>query len=340
MVEGSESEDADEVDNFSSNSQNDPDTRLDLENYKGSLKELTVTDPTPSSSTPSSYSSKLSATQRLLSLFKPKTGRFKQYNSFFDELQGRYGYLFGHLKTRFLARKKFHVLAQRLQEVMEESLPKIVDEYVDSSVRNYMSGHILHVYPTQASQASAQEQQYQLYMTMKDNPQLQHDDLPICLALKIKFKGLHTFNTPCRSSAIRLRDQDDPHDANEIEQGPSTSEIVDENKLRKVINEMLRLQCTLGDEQQYHIDQMQNSLKNDIVWESRREILTLPFLQMPTIVVQSCQRHPKAPALSLVNQDLLYLKKGNLGSEKFVLSLHKFPAVIFPDDDIEERTSR
>ncbi|GJT58728.1 hypothetical protein Tco_1002261 [Tanacetum coccineum] len=60
----------------------------------------------------------------------------------------------------------------------------------------------------------------------------------------------------------------------------------------------------------------------------------------PTPVIQSCQRDPKAPALSLVNQDLLYLKKGNLGPEKIVLSLHKFPAVIFHDDDIEEITSR
>ncbi|GJY28171.1 hypothetical protein Tco_0403938 [Tanacetum coccineum] len=31
---------------------------------------------------------------------------------------------------------------------------------------------------------------------------------------------------------------------------------------------------------------------------------------------------------------------GNSRPEKIVLSLHKFPAVIFPDDDIEERTSR
>ncbi|GKG11787.1 hypothetical protein Tco_0346024, partial [Tanacetum coccineum] len=46
------------------------------------------------------------------------------------------------------------------------------------------------------------------------------------------------------------------------------------------------------------------------------------------------------PALSLINQDLLYLKKGSLGPEKIVLSLHKFPAIIFNDDDIKERTSR
>ncbi|GKD00344.1 hypothetical protein Tco_1170618, partial [Tanacetum coccineum] len=79
------------------------------------------------------------------------------------------------------------------------------------------------------------------------------------------------------------------------------SQIVDEAKLRKV--------------------------KNDIVWEFKKEILTSPFPQKLTPVVQSYQRDPKAPTLSLVNQDLLYLKKGNLRPEKFVLSLHKFPAV-------------
>ncbi|GJT30928.1 hypothetical protein Tco_0911203 [Tanacetum coccineum] len=250
------------------------------------LQELTETNPKSSSSTPSS------------SLPKPT--------------------LSIHLTTRFMPRKKFNVLAQHLQEVMEDSLPKMVDDrvkeltktqmqFIDSSVRNYMSGHILHVHPTQASQASAQEQQYQLYLTMKDNPQLQHDDLPIWLALKIKFEGLHASNTPCRSFAIRPRDRDDPHDnahpegenstkrqktfehgtyvfgessssqVNESEPGPSTSsnqeqlddfdfwtdtyatdddeltaeklsqelmeemsETLDEAKLRKVVDEMLR----------------------------------------------------------------------------------------------------
>ncbi|GKD65403.1 hypothetical protein Tco_1307511 [Tanacetum coccineum] len=233
---------------------------------------------------------------------------------------------------------------------MEESLPNMVDDrvkeltktqvpiYVDSSVRNYMSSHILHVHPTQAR--------------------------------------LHASNTPCRTSAICLRYHDDPHDdahpewensakrqktsehgtyvfgesSSDDGELPSEkvsqelveemSQTVDEAKLRKVVDEMLRQRCTSGDEHQYHIDQMQNFLKNDIVWESRKDILSLPFPQKPTPVVQSYQRDPKSPALSLVNQDQLYLKKGNLGPEKILLSLHKFPTIIFPDDDIEERTSR
>ncbi|GKF78166.1 hypothetical protein Tco_0230636, partial [Tanacetum coccineum] len=115
---------------------------------------------------------------------------------------------------------------------------------------------------------------------------------------------------------------------------------INEAKLHKVADEILRQQCTLGDEHQYHIDQMKNFLDNDIVWESRKEILVSPHPRKTTPVVQSCQRDPKAPALSLMNHDLLHLKKGSTGPEKIVLSLYKFPAVNFPDDDIEERTSR
>ncbi|GJV65114.1 hypothetical protein Tco_1475942 [Tanacetum coccineum] len=185
---------------------------------------------------------------------------------------------------------------------------------------------------------------------MKDNPQLQHDDLPIWLALKYKFERLHVSDTPCRPSVIRSRDQDDPHDdahpegENSAKRQKTTehgtyvfgesssgqvnesrdddelptekvsqelvkemSQTVDEAKLRKFVNEMSKQRCTSGD---------------------------------PTLVIQSCQRDPKAHAPSLVNQDLLYLKKENSRPEKIVMSLHKFPAIIFPDDDIEQRTSR
>ncbi|GJS29563.1 hypothetical protein Tco_0490183, partial [Tanacetum coccineum] len=299
--------------------------------------ELTVNNPPPSSSTPSSSSPKpkLYASQHILSLFKPKTGRFKRYKNFFDELQGRYE------------------ISLQINNAITNHIPS----QVDSSVRNYMSGHIFHVHPTQATPAFTKEQQYQLYLTMRDNPQLQQDELPIWLALKYNFERFHVSDTPCRTSTVRPRDQDDPYDdahpeggnsakmqkksehgtyvfgesssgqANESESGPSTSvsqdlvdemsQIVDEAKLRKVVNEMLRQQYTSGDENQYEIDQMQKFLKNDI----------LP-------------KDPKAPALSLVNQDLLYLKKGSSGPEKIMMSLHKFPAVIFPDYDIKERTSR
>ncbi|GKB05673.1 retrovirus-related pol polyprotein from transposon TNT 1-94, partial [Tanacetum coccineum] len=245
------------------------------------LQELTVTDTktTPSSSLPSTN---LSTTKRLLSLFKAKPARFKRYKNFFQEVQGRYGYLFEHLKARFLSRKSFDTLADHLQEVMVESLPTMVDtlikdqvkkqvpeqvrdqvpvyvaeglilerqktkeemerkiakailqergniqakissqiqkaidnnipSQIDASVRSYMSGHILHVHPAQSQTPFVPEQQYQLYLSMKDDPQLQQQDIAIWLALQMKFESLQVPQTTCRTSAVHLRDQYDPHD--------------------------------------------------------------------------------------------------------------------------------
>ncbi|GJW76024.1 retrovirus-related pol polyprotein from transposon TNT 1-94 [Tanacetum coccineum] len=438
------------------------------------LQELTVTHPTPSSG---SFAPKLTKTNRLLSLIKAKPNRFKRYKTFFHELQGRYGYLFAHLKKRFMPRTSSDQLADNLHDVMMETLPSLVKEkvteqvkkevpaqvrdqvpvylaeglilerkttkeeterliskailqergrmqaqissqiqnaidnaipsLVDASVRSYMSGHILHVHPAQVQSSSVPEQQHQLYLAMKADPLLQQQDIAIWLALQMKFEKTQVPHTACRPSAVRTRDQDDPHDDahpegensakrqktseyeayvsgesssgqdNVEEPGPSTSgnqeqddefdfwtdsyasdddeiptkqvsqdimeEIsltIDEAKLKKMADEMLRQRCTSGDEHQYHIDQMKNFLQSDIVWESRKEILVSPHPRKITQLVQSCQRDPEAPALSLINQDLLYLKKGNSGPEKIVLSLHKFPAIVFNDDDIEERTSR
>ncbi|GJS67285.1 hypothetical protein Tco_0681849 [Tanacetum coccineum] len=150
---------------------------------------------------------------------------------------------------------------------------------------------------------------------MKADPQLQQQ---IWLALQMKFERNTVLQTACRTPAVRPRDQDDPHDdahpegrdsgkrqnIREDDEIPTkqvsqyimkeVSLTIDEAKLRKIADEMLRQRCTSGDEHQYHIDQMKKFLK----------------------------------------------KKGNSGPEKIVLSLHKFPAIIFNDDDIEERTSR
>ncbi|GJZ45617.1 retrovirus-related pol polyprotein from transposon TNT 1-94 [Tanacetum coccineum] len=448
---------------------------VEITNVVIPVNELTDTPHTTSSS--SSPHKKLAKTNRLLSLFKTKPTRFKRYKSFFYELQGRYGYLFAHLRVRFMPRKSFDTLADNLHDVMVETLPTMVDKHikeqvmkqvpeqvrnqvpvyvaeglilerqkakeeterliakailqergniqaqistqienaianvipsqVDASVRSYMSGHILHVHPAQSQTSSVPDQQYQLYLAMKADPQLQQQDIAIWLALQMKFERNTVLQTACRTPAVRPRDQDDPHDdahpegensakrqktseyeayvsresssgqVFQEEQAPSTSgnqeqdddfdfwtdsyasdddEIptkqvsqdimeevsltIDEAKLRKMADEMLRQRCTSGDEHQYHIDQMKNFLKSDIVWESRKEILVSPHPRKTTPLVHSCQKDPEAPALSLINQDLLYLKKGNSGPEKIVLSLHKFPAVIFNDDDIEERTSR
>ncbi|GKE29731.1 hypothetical protein Tco_1445115, partial [Tanacetum coccineum] len=241
---------------------------------------------------------------------------------------GRYTYLFEHLKTRFLSRKSFDTLADHLQEVMVESLPTMVDTHikekvkkqvpeqakislqiqkaidnhipsqVDASVRSYMSGHILHVHPVQSQTTSVPEQQYQLYLSMKADPQLQQQDIAIWLALQMKFERLQKTSgyeayVSRESSSSQVNEEerglstlgnqeqvddydfwtdsyaldDDEIPTQQVSQYimQEVSPTIDETKLKKMADEMLRQRCTLGDENQYHIDQMKNFLKSDII---------------------------------------------------------------------------
>nr|GEY28722.1 hypothetical protein [Tanacetum cinerariifolium] len=284
------------------------------------------------------------------------------------ELQGCYRYLFEHLR----ARKSFATLDDHLQEVMVDSLPTMVEKHVKEQVQNQVPEQVRDPVPVYVAKGLILERQ-------KNKEEIEKMIAKAILQepLQMKFGILQVPQTTCRTSAVHPRDQDDPQDDahperensakrqktfeyrayvsgesssghdNEKEQGPSTLDImeelsltINEAKLKKIADEMLRQRCTSRDEHQYHNDQMKNFLKSDIVWESRKEILVSPHPRKTTTLVQSCQRDPEAPTLSMINQDLLYLKKGSSGPEKIVLSLHKFPAVIFNNDDIEERIFR
>ncbi|GKE14045.1 hypothetical protein Tco_1421622, partial [Tanacetum coccineum] len=281
-------------------------------------------------------------------------------------LQGRYGYLFEHLKAKFLSRKLFDTLADHLQEVMVESLPTMVDKHIKEQVAKQVPEQVKVQVPERGrlhAEISSQIQQ------VIDN------HIPSLVDESMKFKTLQVPQTTCRTSAIRPRDQDNPHNdappeeensakrqktseyeayvtggssrqVNESEQNPSSSgnqKQVDDydfwtESYASDDNEILMKQVS-----QYIMEEVSltiNEAELKKITDEIKEILASPHPQKTTPLVQSCQRDHEAPALSLINQDLLYLKKGNSGPEKIVLSLHKFPAIIFNDVDIEERTSR
>ncbi|GJV27551.1 retrovirus-related pol polyprotein from transposon TNT 1-94 [Tanacetum coccineum] len=216
------------------------------------LQELTVTD-TQTTSSSRSPNTKLSKTNRLLSLFKAKPAR-KSFDTLADHLQEvmveslptmvdthikeqvkkqvpeqvrdqvpvyvAEGLIMERQKTkeemeRMIAKA---ILQERgnIQAEISSQIQKAIDHHipsqVDASVRSYMSGHILHVHPAQSQTLSVPEQQYQLYLSMKNDPQLQQQDIAIWLALQMKFENLQVPQTTCRPSAVRPRDQDDPHD--------------------------------------------------------------------------------------------------------------------------------
>ncbi|GJX48453.1 hypothetical protein Tco_0273643 [Tanacetum coccineum] len=99
-------------------------------------------------------------------------------------------------------------ISSQIQNAIDNAIPSLVD----ASVRGYMSGHILLVHPAQVQSSSVLEQQHQLYLAMKADPLLQQQDIAIWLALRMKFKKTQVPQTDYRFSAVRTRDQDDPHD--------------------------------------------------------------------------------------------------------------------------------
>nr|GEU63851.1 hypothetical protein [Tanacetum cinerariifolium] len=119
-----------------------------------------------------------------------------------------------------------------------------------------------------------------------------------------------------KTLAIHPRDQDDPHD----DAHPKGENSVKRQKTSKY-------EAYVSGESSSGQDNKQEQDDDEI-----------PTKQVSQDIKE--ERDPEAPALSLINQDLLYLKKGNSGPEKIVLSLYKFLAVVFNDDDIKERTSR
>ncbi|GKB19444.1 hypothetical protein Tco_0853367 [Tanacetum coccineum] len=130
-------------------------------------------------------------------------------------------------------------LRSEISSQINDAISNHIPSQVDSSVRNYMSGHIFHVHPTQATPTSIQEQQQQLYLTMRDNPQLQQDDLSIWIALKYKFERLHVATTPLQRGRRRMSmkplclenhplDFESEQDDDEILAGKVSQELVDE----------------------------------------------------------------------------------------------------------------
>ncbi|GKB22930.1 hypothetical protein Tco_0862331 [Tanacetum coccineum] len=293
------------------------------------LQELTEADILPSSSTPSSSSpkSKLSTTNRLLSLFKAKPGHFRYI-------------LMKALPKLVDDRIKEHTnLHSEISSQVNEAIANYIPSQIDSSVRRYMSSYILHVHPTKDTIPFAQEQQYQLYLTMKDDPDQDdpHDDVHPegeNSAKKQKTSEYGMFETGGSSSTQDYESESGPSTSGNQEQ----SNDFDYRTDSYAIDDDVLLNEKASQELMDEISQTVDEVK--LRKESRKEIIVPQYQPKPTLVVQSCQRDLKAPGLPLVNQDLLYLKKGNSGPDKIVLSLHKFPAIIFPDDDIEERTSR
>ncbi|GJW46333.1 integrase, catalytic region, zinc finger, CCHC-type containing protein [Tanacetum coccineum] len=208
LVGGTKNVGNDEVDNSISHSQNDPDTRLEPR----------------------------------INMERPKvekTAVVSQPMNVIEEEDESADYLFGHLKTRFLVRTKFNVLAQHLQEVMEEALPKMDDPHDDAhherenrAKRQKTSEHRTYVI---RESSSGQVNKSEPGPSTSGN-QEQLDDF--------KFW----------TNTYASNDDELPTKKVSQELVEEMSQTIDEAKLRKVVNEMLTQRCTSRDEHYYFSD--------------------------------------------------------------------------------------
>ncbi|GJT44398.1 hypothetical protein Tco_0953113 [Tanacetum coccineum] len=138
MVEGTENVENDEVVNSVLNNQNNPGTRLDPGSYKESpeVEKTVVEQPInvieeEDESTEDDYELRRRVKGKNVEESRhtpsPTTIRSPRIHSTLISSDTE---KHQELTTRFLARKKFNVLSQHLQEVMEEALPNMVDERV------------------------------------------------------------------------------------------------------------------------------------------------------------------------------------------------------------------
>ncbi|GJU72298.1 hypothetical protein Tco_1263703 [Tanacetum coccineum] len=279
------------------------------------LQELTETHTQTTSSSRSQH--KLSRANRLLSLFKAKPARFKRYKNFFQELQGRQ-------KTKEEMEQMIAkaILQERgnIQAEISSQIQKAIDNQIPSQVDASNDPHD-DAHPVGENSVKRQKTYaYEAYVSGESssgqvNEEEQDDDeIPSKQVSQdiMEEVSLTIDEAKLKKMADEMLTQRCTSDDDEIPMKQVSQDImeevsltIDEAKLKKMADEMLRQRCTSGDEHQYHIDQMKNFLQSDIVWESRKEILVSPHPQKTTPLVQSCQRDPEAPALSLINQDLL-----------------------------------
>ncbi|GJY35888.1 hypothetical protein Tco_0421266 [Tanacetum coccineum] len=226
-----------------------------------------------------------------------------------------------------MPRKTNDQLADNLHDVMMETLPSLVKEKVTEQVTKEVLAQVQDQVPVYLAKGlimerkTTKEETERLiskailtecgHMQAQISSQIQNaidnaipslvdasvlsymSDIAIWLALQMKFEKTQVPHTACRPSVIRPRDQDDPHDDAHPE---------GENSAKR---------------------QKTSEYKAYVSGESSSGQVNVEEPSPPTLV-QSCQRDPEAPALSLINQDLLYLKKGNSGLRRLFLSLHKF----------------
>nr|GEW95760.1 hypothetical protein [Tanacetum cinerariifolium] len=219
------------------------------------------------------------------------------------DLQGCYGYLFEHLRAKFMLRKSFVTLVDHLYKAMADSLPTMFDKHIKEQVQQEERKNVeeSRITPLPTPIRSLRIHSDLVSSDIKKLQELTGRYGYLFEHLRAKFMLRKSFVTLADHLYKAMAD--------------SLPTMVD-----KHIKEQVQQQVP-----------EQNDPHGDAHPEGEKSEKRQKTSEYETYVYGESSsghdnEHEQCPS--------------TLGPEKIVLSLHKFPAVVFNDDDIEERTSR
>ncbi|GJW44016.1 hypothetical protein Tco_0072815 [Tanacetum coccineum] len=179
-----------------------------------------------------------------------------------QDCRGRYGYLFAHLRARFMPRKSFDTLADNLHDVMVETLPTMVDKHIKEQVMKQVPEQVRNQVPVYVAEGLILERQKakeetkrliaKAILQERGNIQAQISTqiknaianvIPsqVDASVRSYMYGHILYVHPAQSQTssvldqqyqltpvVRLRDQDDPHDDAHLEGENSNQEQDDD----------------------------------------------------------------------------------------------------------------
>ncbi|GJY18505.1 hypothetical protein Tco_0389996 [Tanacetum coccineum] len=211
--------------------------------------------------------------------------------------------------------------------------PKIIEELF----KHYVQTNVIQVHPTITTitdTTSSTDLQQQLYLKMKSNLQDQANDPALWDVLKRKFEKSSTSNTSCRDDDFHSQHHDDhqeddaPLEGEKKEWDAWEEEIVmDEDK---VIPE--------GETPKLIIEFQNVDKRIPTIFDHARMEATLN--DMLSDQFRNAEENPNGPPRHLYSKDLFFLKNGNTGEKKYILSLHMIHTEPFLEVDLEEKMNR
>ncbi|GJT47137.1 hypothetical protein Tco_0955852 [Tanacetum coccineum] len=300
--------------------------------------------------------------------------RIRQFLRIIARMCRRQGIRMQHMKKTFVTNSYFQEILEKVNEALKEIVPKLAqsatnDLINDNLPRIHMQKMVLNVHPTISTSATSTfDLQQELYLKMESVLQSKVDDPKLWNALKAKYEKSSASTDSCRYDAFRKCDHDDhpgddaPPDGEKSakRQKMSRSSKSARGSLSKKLAKESNI-STSDQPQQQDFDAWVDIPvidKDEVILEDETLELLNEFQnvdkRVPTIFdhermeatikdMLSNQFRDVEEYVCHLEQAKNYIENqinGNTKEKKYVLSLHKIHATLFPEEDLEEKMIR